>query len=234
VARLDRIADEKHLGVGIYTPTEAAQFVGVRTQQILRWVHGNKQGQPVVSAQFPGDRDYLTFIDMVQAMAFKAMRARKIPLVRIRDAAKYVEKRYPELRFPFAYMHRTYIIEATRQIVILRPGDEKDFVQVSGHNKGQLVAEKILDEYMQRLEFDEEGRAVRFVPLKVGSRSIVLDPEIRSGQPRVWPCGYLVETLVSACHAERSIKGAAWAYDVKPDDVKIALKYEKGLRGRAA
>jgi len=197
----------------------------------MRWLHGNRQGEPVVDAQFHGHREVISFLDMVQGMAIRDMRRKKnVPLARIRQGVRYLRDHHPEIEYPFARQHQTYIIEGSRDIAILLPGDDLDNVlQVSGYHRGQYVHAKMLDKYLQRLDFGQDGLASRFVPLRRGHRRVVLDPEVRFGQPRVEPAGYLVETLATACKREGSAAKAAWWYEVDKADVALAVEYHQNL-----
>jgi len=227
------IPADQLLGVGLYTPSEAAQFARVRPQQLLRWIHGSRRGHPVVTAQFQGHREIVSFLDMIQALAIREMRYRKrVPLGRIREAVDFLQNRHPEIKYPFARQHSTYIIEREKHIAIALPGEDPECLyRVSGRHHGQLVHAKILDEYLSELEFGGDNLARRFVPMSIGSRRIVLDPEVRFGQPRVEPSGHLVQTLVGAYEAEGSTKAVAWWYDIGEADVRIALRYQGSLAG---
>ena len=216
------------LGVGMYTPVEAAAFIGTRPGQITRWIHGNRQGDPAVKAQFVGHKEVFTFLDLVQAMAVKAMRKEGYSLQFIRGAAEWTSRHFPDIKYPFAYNHKTYLIKATKEIAVVPPGRE-DLIQVSGRNEGQYVHQGMLDKYLELLDFSDHGLAIRYKPLQRGERCIVLDPEVRCGQPRVEPCGRLVETLVCAANSEGSVAAAASVYGVKKEDVEIALDYYRAL-----
>ena len=228
------ISKDALLGVGLYTPSEAAAFIHVRPQQLTRWIHGTKNGAPAVRAQFSGHREVVSFLDMVQAMAIRDMRRKKqVPLGRIREGIEWLARYHPEIDYPFARVHKTFILEPQKEIVILLPDDDPQHIlQISGRQRGQYAHAKILDKYLAGLEFGANDLANRFIPLQHGHRKIVLDPEIRFGQPRLEPCGYLVETLVDAYNAERSLKRAAWWYEVAEADIRLALRYHESLRGR--
>ena len=104
-------------------------------------------------------------------------------------------------------------------------------LQVSGRHKGQYVHAKMLDKYLNELEFGPDNLAMRYVPLRRNGTRIVLDPGIRCGQPRVEPSGYLAEALVSAYRAEGGVEAAAWWYQVDTEEVRIAVDYYRDLTG---
>ena len=57
------ISKDELLGVGLYTASEAAMYVHVQPQQVMRWLHGTGRGRPVVEAQFRGHREVVSFLD---------------------------------------------------------------------------------------------------------------------------------------------------------------------------
>ncbi|MGC9454317.1 MAG: hypothetical protein ACP5HU_05585 [Phycisphaerae bacterium] len=225
---------DKMLGQGIYAPCEAGAFIGVKSQQIVRWVHGTKGTQPVVTPQFKGHREVISFLDMVQAMAIRDMRGGpyRIPLQRIRKALAWVRNHHPEIEYPFAIWHRTFIITHTKEIAILLEQDDPEhLLQISGDHAGQYVHATILDEYLDTLQFGSNGQASRYIPLQAGGYKVVMDPEIRCGQPIVEPTGYLVEALADAAVSEGGVANAADWYGIDEKAVSLACDYHRRVWG---
>jgi hypothetical protein len=44
--------DNKILGLGVYTPREAARLVGTDPQQVLRWTRGSGPNEPLWNAHY--------------------------------------------------------------------------------------------------------------------------------------------------------------------------------------
>jgi uncharacterized protein (DUF433 family) len=210
------IGREELLGVGLYTPAEAAAYIHVQPAKLQRWVHGTPRREPLVMAEFPEHREVVSFLDMVQSMAIRDMR-----------------REHPDIDKPFAQRHDTYIIETTKQVGFRLPGDDPDHVmQVSGEHKGNYVHARMLDKYLKVLEFDSNGTANRYIPLKgSGNRRVVLDPAVRLGQPRVEPSGLLVEALVEALDVEGHADEVAWWYEIDREQVLLAAKYWRRIGG---
>jgi hypothetical protein len=82
------VAAEELLGIGLYSPLEAALYARVTTQLMNRWIFGNAQGQPVIEPQLDDAAEKIvTFLDFVQALAIRRIRnERFIPLGKIREA----------------------------------------------------------------------------------------------------------------------------------------------------
>lgn len=218
------------LGVGIYTPAEAAYYARVPTQTMTRWVHGDRRGDPVVHAQLEGTQErVVTFLDFVQALAVRAIRREfKIPLGKIREAVEQARTRY-SVDYPFAMPHKTFLFDHDIHIELLR----LTLVQVSGKQKGQMVAREIAEPYMVDLTYADD-LACRYYAYSYGTRQVIIDPARRFGQPFVEPCRCSVQSLLGAYRSEGSPEAAAKAYGVEEDDVLFAIRYEDHLQGTAA
>lgn len=214
------------LGIGIYTPAQAARFARIQTRLMVRWIHGNKSGSPALRAQLPDDPDKLvTFLDMIQAMAIRAIRlAEDIPLEKIRQFIEHAEQR--NLKYPFAREHTTYLFDGEIVVRI-----DEDIIELTGKYNSQTLIPPIAEPYLKDLHFDPtSGLANRYVAMTRDDRSVVLDPTIRFGEPTVEPCRYSVDTLLEAVQAEGSLEGAARAYEVETADIEIAQRYDDWLK----
>ena len=220
------------VGLGIYTPAEAAYFARISTQTMVRWVHGNRAGGSVIHPELAGDEQRtVTFLDFVQALAIRAIRREfKVPLQRIREAVDHARERY-RVEYPFAMQHRTCLFD--RDIHIVLPG-RKDLVQVSGKGKDQIVAHQIAEPFIADLTFGDDELATAYLAYQWRNRSIVINPMRRFGQPIVDPSGHAVYALLGAYRAERSVEAAAEAYATEPDDVLAAVAYDDLLRRTTA
>jgi len=231
------IAAKDTLGIGIYTPEEAAFYARVPTRTLNRWIFGDSQGAPVVRPQFENqtkDDRIVTFLDLVQALAIHSIRSvHKIPLGKIRTAVDLARQRY-NVQYPFAMKHTTFLFsdgmkEGHGEIVLCREGDTdhpEKYIQISGKERGNYLMNKVVELYLDDLYFDPEtGFATKYRPWSAYGRHILLDPKRRFGEPIVEECGYTVETLQQAAVSEGSIESAAETYGVAVEDVKIAFSY---------
>ena len=223
------------IGLGIYTPSEAARYARVHTSTMSRWIHGDCRGLPAVDAQLANNEErVVTFLDFVQALAVRAIRHKeRVPLDKIREAIQNAKKYY-NLEYPLARKHTTYLFRG-EVYVRLEVEDENEFSQVSGVGKGQLAHNKVIELYMENLSFDDEsGLADEYKPFLYRDREVRINPKIRFGQPIVEPCGYSAEALIDAVETEGGIESAAHVYGVDPDDVRAAIAYDDYLRGPSA
>jgi uncharacterized protein (DUF433 family) len=234
------IATQDHLGIGIYTPSEAAFYARVSPKMMTRWVFGSSRGRPVIERQLrDSDEKIVTFLDFVQTLAIREVRQRYgLPLQRIRDGVEGARRRYG-LDYPLACKHRIFLFSDQRkaghgQIVIRlrgeQPGDGDEYVQLTGRDEGARLIRPVVEMFLDDLCFDAStGYATMYRPMTEGEASVVLDPHRRFGEPLVDPGGYTVESLWRATNAEGGIEEAASAFGVTPSEVRLANKYFDGL-----
>jgi uncharacterized protein (DUF433 family) len=227
------------LGIGIYTPAEAAFYARVSRRLMTRWVFGDDGGKPVIERQL-GDASekIVTFLDFVQTLAIREVRNRHgLPLQRIRQGVEAARERYG-IKYPLACRHTIYLFgdqkgEGHGEMVIRiddTEGIEQQYVQLTGRNRHNLLIRPVVEMFLHDLQFDPEtGLASTYSPMSSEGASIVLNPHRRFGEPIVEPGGYTVETLWHATNAEGGIEAAAETFGVPIGEVRLANKYFDSL-----
>jgi uncharacterized protein (DUF433 family) len=218
------------LGIGLYTPEEAAFYARVRTDTINRWMFGNARGGRVIEPQVSADGDkVVTFLDFIQALAIRAIRTKhKVPLEKIRQAVDLARDKFG-IPYPFAVEHTTYLFSDKQDQghgdIILKIKDQ--LVVASGQDQCNLVMNEIAELYMRDLVYDRAtGLASRYTAWASPSGGqIVMDPRRRFGEPIVESCGYTAETLWEAYEIEGGVKPAAEAHGVSEREIELALEY---------
>jgi len=218
------ITAEKSIGIGIYSPAEAAFYARVRTQNVNRWLFGDAKGEPVVIPQFDSQADdkIVTFRDFVQVMAVRAIRTMypKISLQKIRKAVDLCKEQLG-IEHPFAVDHRTFVFD-NREIVL----EVRDkLIQISGKHSRNLLLGPIAELYMTRIEFGEDGFAAKYRAWGGDDCPIVIDPRRRFGEPVVTSCGITAQTLWEASIVEGGLEAAAAAYGIRKEEVAAACDY---------
>jgi len=224
------------LGVGLYTPREAALYARVSsTQKLVRWIHGSRVGDSVVNAQLSDDESRtITFLDFIQALSIKTIRAQfpKVSLQKLRQAVEHASSKYG-LLYPFAMPHTTFILDS--DVVIKRPGDELDedeYVEITGKHRDQIIIHKVFEPYLKDVTFATDGSklAIMYTALRSrdGKIDVIMDPQRQFGQP-ILPSGYTAATLFDAYVSEGGIDAAAEMYEVNSDEVALAVEYHDSL-----
>lgn len=215
------------IGIGIYTLQEASLYSQISPQKLSRWVFGTASFFPVVEAQLANNR-LISFYDLVQAMAIDRARSERISLPKIKNAIDYAKERYG-VQFPLAHNHDLIYFDGELHIEF----PDKKAIQVSGKGKNQILMRKIIEPFKMNLHFGDDGLVTKFVPLKYNNKQIVLDPTRQFGHPLVNGTGYRADVLAEAYETEMSENLVADLFNISVEDVKIAVKYIKGLKEAA-
>ncbi len=221
------------LGVGLYTPREAALYAQIPTQTIVRWLFGMGGGQAVLSPQLSEEDKLVTFLDFVQAMSVRSIRLmKKTPLQRIRDAVSAASQEF-EIEFPLAARHRIFFLG---EEIIINVGDQesKKYLQVTGRHKSNFVLTEVAEFFKENLFFDDVlGLASSYRPFEYKNCGIVMDPTIRFGEPYLPSCGYSAQSLMDAYQSEGGLEPAAKAYSVQVHEVETAVRFYDHILGKS-
>ncbi len=234
------IATRDYLGIGIYTPSEAAFYARVSPRMMTRWVFGDTQGKPVIERQLQDSKEKIvTFLDFVQALAVREVRCRYgLPLQRIRQGVDVARERY-QLEYPLACEHRIYLFSDQQKsghghMVIRLEGDNEgfddQFIQITGKDKGARLMRSVVEMFLDDLTFDPVTKfATHYRPMTDNGISVLLDPHRRFGEPLIEPSGYTAEALWHATNSEGGLEAAAEAFGVTIQEVEMANRYYDGL-----
>ena len=108
--------------------------------------------------------------------------------------------------------------------------DDEGGVLVNLSRGRQLALKKIMEQYLDRLEWDEENNLpVRLYPfiaeVKV-ERSIVIDPRVCFGQPTVAGYGIITSVILNRINAGEDEEEVAQDYGMPLDKLTDAVIYE--------
>ncbi len=228
------------LGIGLYTPAEAAFYARVSRRVMARWVFGDSAGKSVIDRQLiDSDAKVVTFLDFVQTLAVREIRNRHgLSLQKIRRGVDAATERYG-IPYPLARRHTIYLFgdqqgQGHGEMVIQLPDDPAElapqFVQLTGKDEGSRLIATVVEPFLADLAFDPETRLVtRYCPMRHEGSSVVLDPHRRFGEPLVDPGGFTVAALWDATNTEGGIEAAAEAYGVGVAEVVLANRYYDSL-----
>ncbi|HLN26385.1 MAG TPA: DUF433 domain-containing protein [Gemmataceae bacterium] len=224
------------LGIGLYTPAEAALYARVATGMMNRWIFGDIRGEAVVHRELAGKEDkVVTFLDFVQAMAVRAIRVQhKVSLQKIRQALDRAENEYG-VPYPFARKHTTFLFQSDIIIKVGEQDGEPEYVQITGKHARNRMLTKVVELYMLDLSFEGTGGlASLYRAWNWNGHDILMNPKVRFGEPIVVSCGYTAQALWDAYSSEGSLASAAEAYGVKAEEVEAACRYYDHLIGNSA
>lgn len=238
VALARRSPAPNRFDVPIYTIAEAARYLDVPVSTLRSWTHGYRRhvdgkaddvvGTPVVTelrrqqAQGP----VIPFIGLAEGLVLAAMRRSGVPLQRIRPALARLEAEFglghplasrrlytdgAEVLFDYAEScGDATAARAARELVVVR--------------NSQRVFNEIVESYLRRVEFGDDGYA-RLIHLPAYEvADIVVDPDRGFGQPVFARGGARLEDALALFRAGDSLEVVADEFGIPIDQLEDAVR----------
>jgi uncharacterized protein (DUF433 family) len=208
-----------------YGIAEADRLLGLSPGTARRWIDGYSRGgrryAPVVRPE-PTGEDLITWGEFVETRLLAEYRDQGAAMIHMRPA---VERLREELntRYPLA-IARPWLDVEGRELVE-RIQDDVGLVaslRLVVVRSGQYMLAPEAERYVESAEF-EGGSVARLRPF-AEIRQVFMDPLRRSGHPtvRAVPTDVIAEQF----RAGTPVGSLAADYDLAPDDVEAALRYE--------
>lgn len=222
------------VGIGIYTPAEAARLTGVSAGRIARWLRGHQTNgrlyEPLWRPQIDinDGRVYLGFRDLMEVRVAAAFIKQGLSPQKVRRAIQIARDLFGK-DHPLS----TKNFRTDGRSVFLQLSEEEGGDRLIDLFRQQYTFYKIVAPSLRNIEFDESGVPSRWFP---GGQSahVVVDPARSFGHPIEEESGVPTAALAAAARAEGSVEAAAKAWRVPVRSVRRALKFEEALEGRMA
>jgi uncharacterized protein (DUF433 family) len=212
--------------VPAYSFAEAATLTGIPASTIRSWVvgrsfpgrSGKRWSQKV--AQLPrGERRFLSFTNLVEVHVLAAMRRNHfLSLDAVRKAVRYVHEAL-EVEHPLATeQFKTNGVD----LFVERLGKI-----INASREGQLGMKEVLTSSLARIEYNDQGRAVRLFPSlrrADSAKSIVIDPRRAFGRPVLVGTAVPIADVRSRFDAGDSVDELARDFDVAAALIEDALR----------
>jgi uncharacterized protein (DUF433 family) len=208
--------------VPMYWLSDVALFTGVPESTLKRWIGQISSSKALIhpppdELQQRDSAARLSFSNLLEAHILDATRKRDIPIARIRRGLDYLREQDPQAAHPLL-TYTFYSIPGLRDMFIRTL--EGSTVNVSRH--GQAGLSEILDQHLQRIEWDQTG-PVRLMPMR--SDRVVIDLNVSGGQPVVRGTGVLATVLAGRWQAGDTLDELAQGYKLPLEDVREAVRY---------
>lgn len=233
--RRDREIDPRD--VPLYGYSDVARYLGIPVSTIRSWVQGRiysaggRRFRAVIErpdASLP----LVSFTNLVEIHVLSSIRStHRISLQKVRRALGFIDSEFPT-DHPLARLDfRT---------------DQVDlFVDIWGrilsvsNKQGQVSIRRVVEAYLERIERDVSGLAVRLYPFTRASldpgaatlqpRVIVIDPRVSFGRPVLVGTGVPTAVLAERFKAGESIGELARDFNCPAESVEEAIRCEHSL-----
>lgn len=204
-----------------YSVPEAALYLRLPESTLRAWIGRQNNFKPLIT---PAQEKplALSFINLIEAYVLASIRREhRISINKLRKALSFISRKYPSEN-PLAKKN----FETDGLSLLLR---ESDLVYDISRGRGQIVLEKIIKEYMQRIERDLNGLPIKLYPFSgTGKpdepRSILIDPKISFGRPILSDISIPVEVIVERYRAGESIAELTGDYECNQEKIEEAIR----------
>jgi uncharacterized protein (DUF433 family) len=220
----------------IYTPGDAALYLGLKARTIRRWLFGYTANrdpvrvvyEPVVRGLEGRQEKAVTFLEFVELWFLQEFLNKGATFHEIRSAYM-AERRERGIENPFAHASEWYVLGGR----ILKVHEFKQAEVTIQPSTNQLWLTDIVKDVGDKIEFDPGGWAQRWFPLGK-KRHVVTDPKHGFGAPTIRDSGILTANLYDLYIAEgKDVHSTAAWFELKPEEVRDAIEYEE-LHSKAA
>jgi uncharacterized protein (DUF433 family) len=171
----------------------------------------------------------LNFFELLEAYTIQTLRTRhQLPMRKIRKAIDYLKKTTGEA-YPLAKHDLGFETDGVH-LFVTQMGK-----LVSASERGQLAWREVLQVFLERIDYDASGLALRFYPFTRDSRtdgpkSVVIDPEICFGRPSLAGRGISTAIVASRYKAGESMAELAEDYECEQALIEEAIRAELDLQ----
>lgn len=218
-----------------YLLGEAAHYLRMPEGTLRSWVAGRwypaagqaKRSKPLISLDDP-QRQYLSFINLVEAHVLAAIRRRHgVKLPKVRTALDYVKRQF-KIERP--------LIDQTFQTDGLDLFVERYGVLINASREGQQAMKEIMSVYLKRIERDAKGLPIKLYPFtrdtesdaapKTDPRFVVMNPSVSFGRPVIAGTGIPVSSIYERYRAGDTVADLAQDFSLDTSEIEEAIRCE--------
>ncbi len=220
-----------------YPLNDAARYLQIPPATLRSWVagrtyptaEGRRFFRPlIVPPDHPDHVLSLSFINLVEAHVLDAIRrTHGVALPKVRVALQFVQK---ELKTEHPLAEKSFETDGI-DLFVLHYGQ---LINVS--RDGQLAMQAVLEAYLDRIERDRSGVALRLYPftrnrsaspgVSQEPKAVVIDPTISYGRPVLAGTGIPTAVLAERYKAGDSINALSQDYGLPTDEIEEAIRCE--------
>lgn len=210
--------EELKIGEGIYTARDIATILNVPRNKVSYWMSKYvREKFPAITGyvyNFEQEKGiYVNFKSFLQIYVFNELKQRGHSNKKILEMYSFISRKY-KTKYPFALKK---ILSVGSELML----EEKEDIF---NAKFQLSFKKILSDYIDKIEFDNDGSAIRYYPLGK-ERTIVVDPSIQFGSPVIKGTRVNADILVELYENGEEINAIAKMYEISIDNVNDAIEF---------
>lgn len=214
----------------LYSFPDAARATEIPASTLRSWVvgqaydrkHDRAYFEPVISRPSKDD-PRLSFTNLIEAHVLRALRrVHEVQFSAIRQAVDIAEAQFGIRRLLISPDLRT----SAGELFLNR---YTHFLEL---NEGQQLAMKsVLDQFLERVEFDESRLPFEFRPFErsprnAGAEMVAISPFVGFGRPLLRKSGVSTRAVVQRIEAGESLEAVMTDYGLDESEIEEAILYE--------
>jgi uncharacterized protein (DUF433 family) len=218
------------LGEGIYLVKDVSKILHLEYEKVYRWIVGYWGGNldPHIKYTFgEADNRAINFYSLIEFYTFFKLREKGLSTTEIRKLHTELSK-ILDNPYPFA-VAQDYFVEhrqskKTKKI-------RKRFVYYTYLDSLIKLSPKkqfslsFMEEFLDKIEFDDNNIAVRFFPLS-NSKNVVVDPKRQFGQPIISGTNIKTQTLFNLYRGGETLENISILYNIPVNKVEDAITFQ--------
>lgn len=214
-----------------YPLAEAARYLKVAPATLRSWVVGRAYPKAGGEGQFrplvhpPVQRPpTLSFWNLIESHVLRSLRTEHgVSMDALRKALQYAQR---EMGIERLLLRRDLCTEGGR-VLLERYGS---LIVLS--TSGQLAMQRVFEEHLKRVDWDEARFPVRLYPFPSAGtsaihRPIAIDPQIAFGRPVLATRGISTSIITDRIDAGETVEDLATDYDLSPQEIEEAILFER-------
>jgi uncharacterized protein (DUF433 family) len=205
--------------LALYTPAEAARYLGIPTSTLSRWIYGNESFEPIIAPADPANR-LLSFFNLAEAHVLAATRYKhKIKFAAIRAAMKTLHAEYPSahplISKDFLTDGMDIFAEKVGEVENLSSPEQTHFNSIMMFFLKKIVRDK--DKFVKQIY-----PVIRKQP---DDDAVTIIHGLASGQPLLSGYGVPVFVIYGRYSAGESPKSIGKDFGIPEPKIKRAIQY---------
>jgi uncharacterized protein (DUF433 family) len=215
-----------------YSFSEASLYLKIPQPTLRSWFKGRTY--PRTSGKNEGyfkpllklpDKNHqlISFNNLIEAYVLRSLRVEHdVKIKAVRSALDYSQKQLKISRLLLS----SALLTNAGELFLDRYGELINLTK-----SGQIMLREVFEEHLKRIEWNNSQIPIRLYPF-IGyddNKEIVIDPLIRFGKPMIARKSISTSAIVERIDAGESIEFVADDYGLAPQEVRLAMRYEKRL-----
>jgi uncharacterized protein (DUF433 family) len=210
--------DDPRVGVGLYTTSEAARYLGMPVSTLQAWI-SSRDGNAALVTTVPrkGYEAGIPFIGFAEAFVLQVARRAGAPRNRIRPGVEAVKA---ELGLAHALASRLLYTDGAELLVQYRTEDEN--LEVARTHQQQLTS--TVRSQLRLITYAGDGYAERLQLPSFGPAEVLVDPAVAFGYPVIKGAGARVKDVLDRFWAGEGLRTIAYDFDLSDEAVEAIVR----------